>query len=90
MLHDLQGPFSARALAMSAITSMLPPAAESPIDLASLFRDAERIADWIHQAPDDAARERRRLAVVLAARATAEPRDLPSVSREMADWLQRG
>jgi hypothetical protein len=74
---------------MSAITSMLLPAAESPIDLASLFRQAEAVADWIDRAEGEPVVQRRRLAVVLSARATTEPRNLLSVSREMADWLNR-
>lgn len=74
---------------MSAVTSMLAPAAESPIDLAFLFRQAEAVADWIDRGEGEPAVQRRRLAVVLSARATTEPRNLLSVSREMADWLNR-
>lgn len=89
MLHSFDGPLTDRALAMAAVTSMHHPGAESPIDLAALFSPAEKIAEWISQARTPQQRQIRRTAVALCAPVAREPRDLLSLAREMAGWLER-
>ena len=90
MLQLSADAMSDRALAMSAVVSMLPAEAEAETDVTSLIIDAERVADWIGDADTAEARHLRRTSAVLAARTSSQPRDLVKIAKTVARWLERG